>query len=62
MLDYLSPAQLLNMDKPILKAACLAEDVNGQAATVVEYRKGEITETYWFRQEDGLLVKRSALA
>ena len=35
------------------------EDVNGQAATVIEFLKGEVKETYWFRQADGLLVKRS---
>ena len=60
MLDYLSPTRLLYMDKAGFEGTVLGvEDVNGQAATVVEYRKGEVTETYWFDQSDGLLVKRS---
>ena len=60
MLDYLSPTRLLNMDKAGFEGSVLGvEDVNGQAATVVEYRKDEVTETYWFRHADGLIVKRS---
>ncbi len=60
MLDYLSPTRLLGMDKAGFEGSVLGvEDVNGQAATVVEFRKGDIVETYWFRQADGLLVQRS---
>ena len=60
MLDYLSPTRLLTMEKAGFEGSVLGvEDVNGQAATVVEYRKGEVTETYWFRHADGLIVKRS---
>jgi outer membrane lipoprotein-sorting protein len=60
MLDYLSPTRLLSMDKAGFEGNVLGvEDVNGQAATVVEFRKGDIVETYWFRQANGLLVQRS---
>lgn len=60
MLDYLSPTRLLNMEKAGFEGRVLGvEDVNGQAATVIEFQKREVKETYWFRQADGLLVKRS---
>ena len=60
MLDYLSPTRLLSMDKAGFESSVLGvEDVNGQASAVLEFRKGDIVETYWFRQSDGLLVQRS---
>ncbi len=60
MLDYLSPTRLLGMDKAGFESSVLGvEDVNGQASAVLEFRKGDIVETYWFRQSDGLLVQRS---
>ena len=60
MLDYLSPTRLLSMDKAGFESSVLGvEDVNGQASAILEFRKGDIVETYWFRQSDCLLVQRS---
>ena len=51
---------LKNFDKAGFESSVLGvEDVNGQASAVLEFRKGDIVETYWFRQSDGLLVQRS---
>ena len=34
------------------------EEVRGQACAVLEFTRGEVTETYWFRNDDGVLIQQ----
>ena len=59
MMDYLSPLRLSKMDKLGFEGAVLGqEEVAGELSTVLEFVKGEVKETYWFRNSDGLLIQQ----
>ena len=59
MMDYLSPVRLANLSKRGFEGTVLGqEEVAGELATVVEFVRGDITETYWFRNSDGLLIQQ----
>ena len=59
MMDYLSPVRLANLSKRGFEGTVLGqEEVAGELATVVEFVRGDITETYWFRKSDGLLIQQ----
>lgn len=59
MMDYLSPVRLTKMAKLGFDAEVLGqEEVSGELATVLEFQKGDVTETYWFRASDGLLIQQ----
>ena len=59
MMDYLSPVRLANLSKRGFEGTVLGqEEVAGELSTVVEFVRGDITETYWFRNSDGLLIQQ----
>ena len=59
MLDYNSPVRLTRMAKNGFTGDVLGqEDVAGEPCIVVEFVKGDIVETYWFRTKDGLLLQQ----
>ena len=59
MMDYLSPIRLSKMDKLGYEGAVLGqEEVAGEPSTILEFVKGDIKETYWFRNSDGLLIQQ----
>ena len=59
MMDYLSPIRLSKMDKLGYEGTVLGqEEVAGEPSTILEFVKGDITETYWFRNSDGLLIQQ----
>ena len=59
MMDYLSPIRLTKMDKLGYEGTVLGqEEVAGEPSTILEFVKGDIKETYWFRNSDGLLIQQ----
>ena len=59
MMDYLSPIRLTKMDKLGYEGTVLGqEEVAGERCTVLEFAKGDVKETYWFRDADGLLIQQ----
>ena len=59
MMSYLSPTRLMSMNKNGFSGSILGkEDVDGSSSIVVEFKNEEVTETYWFRESDGLLIQR----
>ena len=59
MMDYLSPIRLTKMDKLGFEGTVLGqEEVAGELSTVLEFVKGDVKETYWFRNADGLLIQQ----
>lgn len=59
MMDYLSPTRLTKMDKLGFEGSVLGqEEVAGELSTVIEFVKGDVKETYWFRNADGLLIQQ----
>ena len=59
MMDYLSPIRLTKMDKLGYEGMVLGqEEVAGEPAIVLEFVKGDVKETYWFRDADGLLIQQ----
>ena len=59
MMDYLSPIRLTKMDKLGYEGTVLGqEEVAGEPSTILEFVKGDIKETYWFRDSDGLLIQQ----
>ena len=59
MMDYLSPIRLTKMDKLGYEGTVLGqEEVAGEPSTILEFVKGDVKETYWFRNSDGLLIQQ----
>ena len=59
--ELLSPTRL-SMSKNGFSGSILGkEDVDGSSSIVVEFKNGEVTETYWFQESDGLLIQRECL-
>ncbi|MDP7435856.1 MAG: insulinase family protein, partial [Flavobacteriales bacterium] len=59
MMNYLSPIRLTKMDKLGYDGTVLGqEEVAGEPSTILEFVKGDVKETYWFRNSDGLLIQR----
>ena len=59
MMDYLSPIRLTKMDKLGYEGTVLGqEEVSGELCTVLEFAKGDVKETYWFHDADGLLIQQ----
>jgi hypothetical protein len=59
MMDYLSPIRLTKMDKLGYQGTVLGqEEVAGEPSTILEFVKGDVKETYWFRNSDGLLIQQ----
>ena len=59
MRNYLSPIRLTKMDKLGYDGTVLGqEEVAGEPSTILEFVKGDVKETYWFRNSDGLLIQR----
>ena len=59
MMDYLSPIRLTKMDKLGYEGMVLGqEEVAGEPSTILEFVKGDVKETYWFRNSDGLLIQQ----
>ena len=59
MMDYLSPIRLTKMDKHGYEGTVLGqEEVAGEPSTILEFVKGDVKETYWFRNSDGLLIQQ----
>ena len=59
MMDYLSPIRLTKMDKLGYEGTVLGqEEVAGEPSTILEFVKGDVKETYWFRDSDGLLIQQ----
>ena len=59
MMDYLSPIRLTKMDRLGYEGTVLGqEEVAGEPSTILEFVKGDVKETYWFRNSDGLLIQQ----